>query len=248
MSATHPAGGIAGIIVVICDAVRAMALNEDPEIGLDRLSEALAAMGRATDDDAAEDPEQGPFDNSLAAIRDLARAQDALLGENARHAEMLVNSAADRLAAAARALRRSRSGVVTNTVSNHAASVQLSVSEALRVPNEEAISDSLRNLMARNEAHAFVIFVDAHTGNFCQFIGSKNGPLVLDLPFTSLNDEEKDRARRYFSDEGYDDVEGREGFSVQVDRDLQAGTELALGTFTQVFRADPNFSLKIEEN
>lgn len=244
----HSVGGISALVVEICDAVRSFVEEDDLETGLIRLSEALAGLGRTPDEGPGVVSAKSPVDHALTALVELAKAQEALLQDDARRADLLIRAAADHLAAAVRTVQRSQRAAGTGENGDHGAPVQLSVSEALRVPNEEAISDSLRNLLARSESQAFVIFVDARTGNFCQFIGSKNAPLLLDLPYTSLDEEERGRARRFFGDQGYEDVEGDEGFSVNVGRDVQAGTALALGTFTKVYRADPNFSLKIEEN
>ena len=240
---------IADVITVICDAIRMLAASDDSEAGLDRLNEALAALKRGADNSTeGEEGTVGSLECGLAAIKELSRAQAALADEDVERAEAYVQSAGNHLTAAARFVRVAAGTADTAVGESSPGPVQLSVSEALRVPNREAISDSLRNLLERSEAQAFVILVDARTGNFCQFIGSKNDPLLLDLPFTSLTGDERRRARVFFAENGYERVEGDEGFLIELGRDIGEGTKLAVGTFKNVYRADPDFSLKIEEN
>ncbi len=249
MTRNPSTGSIASVISSICDAVHEMAESEEPEAGLRQLTQALGGLGRDSDEAvAAAEIGEGPLENSFQAIKDLARAQAAMAGDDVARAVTFINSASDHLAAAARAVRLAGPESEPVDASMSRAPVQLSVSEALRVPNEDAISDSLRNLLDRSESEAFVIFVDARTGKLCQFIGSKNGPLLLDLPFASLTDEERARARLFLSANGYESTEGGEGFSVELDRDIDAGTRLAMGAFRHVYLADADFSLKIEEN
>lgn len=240
---------IADVIAVICDAIRMLAASDDSEAGLDRLDEALAGLEQAPNESRKGNfTGSGPLEHGLAAIKELSRAQVALAHDEIERAESYIQSAGHQLAAAAHIVRAAAEPAERVVGEASPGPVQLSVSEALRVPNREAISDSLRNLLERSEAEAFVIFVDARTGNFCQFIGSQKGPLLLDLPFSSLSDAERRRARRFFAECGYERVEGEEGFLVELGRDIGEGTKLAVGTFKNVYRADPDFSLKIEEN
>ena len=240
---------IADVISLVCDGIRMLAASDDSEEGLEHLNEALAALRRGTDQSReGVGGVVGPLAYGLAAIKELSRAQAALANEDVERAEASIQSAGNYLAAAASIARTAVDTVDAVVGESSPGPVQLSVSEALRVPNREAISDSLRNLLERSEAQAFVIFLDARTGNFCQFIGSKNGPLLLDLPFSSLTGDERRRARLFFAENGYERVEGDEGFLIELGRDIGEGTKLAVGTFRNVYRADPDFSLKIEEN
>lgn len=244
MPSIPSAGHLSGVIAAVCDAVRAFATEDDADVALARVREALAGLGRSLGESQPRMEEEDPLLGMLAAIKDLARAQELLATSDPGRAEPDMDTAADRLAAAAHAIEHMQ----PDGSGSETASIQFSVSEALRIPNEEAIATALENLLDRSESEAFVIFVDAHSGNFVQFIGSKSGPLFLDLPFTSLDEPEAARARVFFEKNGFVDVEGEEGFSVGVGRNVRAGTDLALGIFKHVYRADPDFSLKIEEN
>ena len=235
---------LAGVVAAICDAIRAFAIDDDSDQALTRIREALAALGRGPDLPERAPDDESPLVSMLAAVKDLARAQEILAGPAADLAETVIAAAADRLETAAAAIEMMK----PNGLGSSGTSVQLSVSEALRIPNEEAIANALENLLNRSESEAFVIFVDARSGNVVQFIGSKGGPLFLDLPFASLGEEEIRRASAYFEEKGFADAEGEEGFSVGLERDVEAGTSLALGVFQHVYHADPDFSLKIEEN
>lgn len=244
MPQTPSTGLLAGVIAAVCDAVRAFAIDDDTDETLKRIREALAALGRRPEPAERASEEESPLIGMLAAVKDLARAQEILAESSAPLAESTVETAADRLEMAAAAIEMMKPN--GHTLSG--TSVQLSVSEALRIPNEEAIANALENLLNRSESEAFLIFVDARSGNVVQFIGSKEGPLFLDLPFASLEEEEIERARAYVEKNGFSDAEGEEGFSIGLGRDVEAGTKLALGVFQHVYRADPDFSLKIEEN
>ncbi len=234
----------ADVVAAVCDAVRAYAIDDEADEALKRIREALTALGRTPKPAVRPSEDESPLIGMLAAVKDLARAQESVSSSNSEHAESAASDAADRLEIAAAAIEMMR----PNGRSSTTTSVQLSVSEALREPNEEAIANALENLLSRSETAAFVIFVDARSGNVVQFIGSKGGPLFLDLPFASLEEDERQRASAYFEENGFPGAEGDEGFSVGLGRDLEAGTNLALDVFKYVYRADPDFSLKIEEN
>ncbi len=244
MRSPPSAGHLAGVVAAVCDAIRAFAIEDDLDEVLKRIREALAALGRRREIAERALDEESPLIGMLAAVKELARAQEVLAGPNADLAETAVTAAADRLEAAAAAIEMMK----PNGQRSSGKAVQLSVSEALRIPNEEAVAITLENLLNRSETEAFVIFVDARSGNVVQFIGSKGGPLFLDLPFASLGEDELERARTYFVENGYADAEEEEGFSVGLGNDVEAGTKLVLGVFQHVYRADPDFSLKIEEN
>lgn len=248
MPSERPTGGISDLIVVISDAVRSFVDEDDPVSGLEHLNEALARLDHPPGERLTERTGDRFVDLALAAIIELSKAQDARLEKDDSRSDRHFRNAVGHVLAARDLIQRSITGSGSEGASDHGASVQLSVTEALRVPNEEAITDSLTDLLSRTEEHAFVIFVDAGTGRFCQFIGSRGSPLFLDLPTSSLTSEERTCARRVLAELGYADVEERDGFVVNVGSDVDAGTALALAIFAKVFRSDSDFSLKIEEN
>lgn len=235
---------LADVQAVVCDAIHELLLGEDAEGGLRRLDEAAATLGgsdrsapeRATDPDGLA--------AALRAVKHLGRAMEDFAADAAGRGEMEIDSAVEALQTA----RRFLGSAYGSDGPSSSGPVQMSVAEALRVPNEQAIADALRDLLERSGPQAFVIFLDARSGNFVQFIGSKKEPLVLDLPFTSLSDEEMQRASYYFKGLGFEDAEGEESFSVTLDQDVQQATQLAAGVFHSVYQSEPDFSLKIEEN
>lgn len=246
---------------VVCDAVYVLAANDDVSGAVRRLEEAAAnieAGGRRRSPDASD---TDALAAALRGVKHLNRAVEALASEAVDRGEMELQSAAAALRSAIRMLRSiDDAGAGRDPSSANAeseATVQMSVSEALRVPNEEAVRDALRNLLNRTERGAFVIFADAHSGNFIQCFGSKGEPLVLNLPISDLSDDEKRRALQLFgarderaaSEEDDDDeTGGDESFSVNLGRDPSRAAELALATFSRVYGSKPDFTLKIEEN
>ena len=231
---------------MICDAIYEIVVNDDYGDAIRRFEEVAANLADERREAVPETNDVDGIAASLRAVKHLGRAMEALANDAVDRSEMEIDSAVIALRTAAKMLRTSYGGPAK--ADQRKSPVQMSVAEAVRVPNEEAVNDALRNLLQRGEPDAFVILVDAHTGNFIQFLGSKEGPLVLDLPFSGLSEEEMDRAAGYFESEGMADARSDESFSVTLGQDLGRATKLALGVFGDVYESKPDFSLKIEEN
>lgn len=240
---------LANTLTTTCDAIYELITEDEYSGAIRRLEEAAVGLGG---EGAVEDTgDRDAVAAALRAVKHLSSAMEALAADAVSRAEMETASAASALRSAVRILRSSIED------GGGESPVQMSVAEALRVPTEEALHDALENLLNRTESGAFVIFVDAHTGNFIQFFGSKEEPLVLDLSTAKLSDAEMERAVELFAAEGIDYAGGDDGrphageeesFSVNLGRDPDRATELALRIFSGVYGSTSDFTLKIEEN
>ena len=242
MPAFISARQLTDVISVICDAIHRLVVEDDLSGAVRRLEEAVGGLHAEI---TQREVEGDGLTHVLRAIKTLAHAIEALAADNQVQAEVQIRTAVDAISGA---VHRLRTAYGDDAGGSTGESIQISVSEALRVPNREAIGVTLRTLMARTDPEAFVIFVDARTGNFVQFSGSKGNPLVLELPFSSLSDEVIARAEKYFNEEGIETARGEESFSVTVGGDVDRGTSFAMGIFEKVFRSERDFTLKIEEN
>ena len=241
MSISISARQISDVISVVCDAVYKLAIEDDSAGAIRRLEEAAGGLHLEITN---RESEGDGLSHVLRAVKTLAHALEALADDRMDLVEMHVRSAVDALSAAVHRLKSSY-GEFAPVRGN---AVQFSVSEALRIPNEDAIRDALRDLALRSEPEAFLIFLDADTGNFVQVTGSKSKPLVLEIPLSSLSDEEIARAEEFFDDAGYADARGEESFSATLDQGADGGASLAMDIFSNVLHSREDFSLKIEEN
>ena len=121
------------------------------------------------------------------------------------------------------------------------------------------IEETLNRLLARGEG-AFVVCEDRPSGKFVQFAGSRDEPLVLDLPVQQLSADELERAEIFFRELGvsyeewpvFDQPDGQEvgaqgGFQLELGQDTRRGADLTLRLFTEVFQRS-DLSLVIEES
>ena len=242
MSTSISARQLTDVISVVCDAIHRLVVEDDLSGAVRRLEEAAGGLHAEI---TTRIVEGDGLTHILRAIKTLAHALEALASDNQVQAELQIRTAVDALSGAVHRLRSTYGDDASGPAGE---SIQMSVSEAMPVPSQEAIGETLRTLMTRTDPEAFVIFVDAQTGNFVQFIGSKGKPLVLELPFASLSGEVFARAKVYFQKEGIQSAGGEESFSIPIGSDVGLGTRLALGIFKEVFLSRPDFSLKIEEN
>lgn len=241
MSISISARQISDVISVICDAVHKLAIEDDAAGAIRRLEEAAGGLHFEI---TSRESEGDGLSHALRAVKTLAHALEALADDRVDLVEMHVRSAVDALSAAVHRLNSSYGEFAPGRDN----AVQFSVSEALRIPNEDAIRDALRDLALRSEPEAFLIFLDADTGNFVQVTGSKSKPLVLEIPLSSLTDEEISRAEDFFESAGYRGARGEESYSATLDQDADGGARLAMDIFSTVHRSREDFSLKIEEN
>jgi hypothetical protein len=234
---------ITNVISVVCDAVHRLVVEDDAAGAIRRLEEAAAGLHAELSE---RDAEGDGLTHALRAVKTLAHVMEHLADENIDLAEVQIRAAVDAISAAVHRIRSAYGD--ERSPGGKSASVQMSVNEASRVPNAEAISDALENLMSRTEPDAFVIFVNADTGHFVQFIGSRGRALVLEMPISSLGEDLIARAEEFFRRRGAAGARGEESFSVALGEDVRIGTSFALGILEQVYRSGPNFPLKIEEN
>lgn len=245
----QPGYRLADTLAEVCDAVYDIVAEQDYAGAARRLETALGRLEHK--DEGAVSVDEDAVASSLLAVKHLGRALEAAGTGEIGRAEAETASAA---AALRRAIRKLRA---TESPSEGNPPVQLSVTESLSVPNEEAVQSALENLLHRSEIGAFVMFVDSHTGNIIQFLGSKERELILDLPTADLSEEERQRAVELFAAEGIDHAEvddaknqagAEDAFSVNLGRDPKRAAALALRIFADVYGSSSDFTLKIEGN
>ena len=127
-------------------------------------------------------------------------------------------------------------------------------------PHSAVVRAALVRLLSRPSG-AFVIIEDARSGKFVQFAGSKEEPLLLDLPSQTLSPDEMTKAKAVFSDLGYPGPETYEtqefpggppageetSFMVKFEQDVDKATELAVAILHRVYGLDENAKLKLTE-
>ena len=126
---------------------------------------------------------------------------------------------------------------------------------------QERIEAALERLIDRDVADAFVILEDRSSGQFVQFAGGTDRGLLFDLPLQALNPEEKQRTVALLAlydiplETGllYDRPGGRpvgihQSFQVDLERDVERATVLALRVFQTVYQVGADFPLEITEH
>ncbi len=88
----------------------------------------------------------------------------------------------------------------------------------------------------------FVIFEEKSTGKFVQFAGSSQEPLILDLPWQTLSEDEKVRARTVLAPHG--GTEGEHGFQLNLDRDADRAAQITMEVFRDVYQIAEPLELK----
>lgn len=133
-----------------------------------------------------------------------------------------------------------------------------------RKPQAESHSDVIRAALVRllsRPSGAFLIVEDVRSSKFVQFAGSKEEPLLLDLPSQTLSPDEMTKAKVVFSDLGYSGPETHEtrefpggppageqtSFMVKFERDIDKATALAVAILDLVYGLDENAKLKLTE-
>lgn len=113
--------------------------------------------------------------------------------------------------------------------------------------SRERIALALERLLTRDWG-AFVIIEVEATGDFVQFAGSTEQPLLMDVPVQSLSEDEQARARQFFEGAGlgaFDD--DMQSFMVELGRDPEAAAETALRALRDIFDAPADAALEIRE-
>ncbi len=126
--------------------------------------------------------------------------------------------------------------------------------------HSEMVREALTRLLTRPPG-AFVIIEEPRSGKFVQFAGSKNEPLLLDLPFQTLSSEEITKAKALFIELGYlgpqtYQVQESPGgppageqtsFNVKFGNNVDKATELAVTVLHRVYGFGEDTKLKLTE-
>lgn len=127
--------------------------------------------------------------------------------------------------------------------------------------NLTRMETALQKLTRRDNADAFVIFTDNHSGRFLQFAGSQHEDLLLDLPGQILTSEQLEIAGRLFQKRGANlemaallDKPGGDpaglhlGFNLEFGHDYRTAARTALDLMCEIYSLDEDFDLLVEEN
>lgn len=103
----------------------------------------------------------------------------------------------------------------------------------MNADNRMRVEQGLRALMQADEG-AFVVVEHAASGKFVQCMGSREEPLVLDLPRQTLSPADYERAKRLF-----DSLDGASesdvGFTVECGRDVDRAAEIVMRVFREIY-------------
>ncbi len=94
---------------------------------------------------------------------------------------------------------------------------------------------------------ASVVFEDRRSRRSVRFAGSREEPLLLDVPADGRDPAEADRARRLFAELGVAPGPAAAPLRAILGADVARGAELALRVMTEVYRLPPGFDLGIME-
>ena len=128
--------------------------------------------------------------------------------------------------------------------------------------NRLTITRALAALLERRYKRAFVVFEERLSGKFVQFVGSREGTMLLDLPRRILDEAETARAKQLFDDLGVDNpvevdlidprtekvVDKRLTFQMALGKDVKLAADVAVRIFTQVYGFPGNFELIVAKN
>jgi len=124
------------------------------------------------------------------------------------------------------------------------------------------IHDAFGWLLRQEGNEAFVVIEEPRSGKFVQFAGSREAPLLLDLPGQTLDPSEMDRARVLFHKLG---VEGPEewdvhdpltgkvagkqvGFQMKLGRDPRRAADIASRVFQEVYCFSADIKLHVSRH
>ncbi len=127
--------------------------------------------------------------------------------------------------------------------------------------NLTRMETALQKLTQRDNADAFVIFSDNHSGRFLQFAGSQHENLLLVLPSQTLTSAQLEIASRLFQQRGanlemtelLEEPDGEPaglhfGFNLEFGHDYQTAARTALDLMCEIYSLDEDFDLLVEEN
>ena len=132
--------------------------------------------------------------------------------------------------------------------------------EAAPQSHADVIRDALKRLLKR-PAGAILIIEEPRSKKFVQFAGSRDEPLLLDLPAEPLSPEELRKAKALFAEMGYPGPEtyqvlespggppaGKQtSFHVKFGTDVDKATELAVAVLHRVYGFGEDVELKLTE-
>ncbi|NQT37426.1 MAG: hypothetical protein HQ581_08060 [Planctomycetes bacterium] len=123
----------------------------------------------------------------------------------------------------------------------------------------QRVLEALESLVRQTGDQSAVVFSDARTGKYVQFVGDIHG-LTLDLPLQALDEGELQRATRYFDALGQGITESEltdrpggtvtgthRSFQFHVTDGLIQAAQLTLGLFDNVYLQPADFSMVVEE-
>lgn len=124
----------------------------------------------------------------------------------------------------------------------------------------DTIKAALTRLLERPEG-AFLIVEESESGRFVQFAGSRDEPLMLDLPLQTLAAEEVTKAKAVFAELGYPGAIPAPGDSdagaaaggawqsatVPFDDDVDGAAKLAVAVLHRVYGFDETAKLELTE-
>jgi hypothetical protein len=128
--------------------------------------------------------------------------------------------------------------------------------------NRLTITRALAALLKRRYKNASVVFEERLSGKFVQFLGSREGTMLLDLPRQILDEAETTRAKQLFDDLGVDNpievhlidpktkqvADKRIAFQMAFGKDVKLAADVAVRIFTQVYGFPSNFELVVAKN
>ena len=126
-------------------------------------------------------------------------------------------------------------------------------------PHRDRIEKALLTLHTRINDDGFVIFSEAGSEKFVQFMGGGGEPLLLDLPRQTLSNTEFSRAGAFFRELGIEGPDVRQlkpigegepftqiSFNMEF-QDPKRAADVAIRIFLRVYRFDPEFELVLQE-
>lgn len=124
----------------------------------------------------------------------------------------------------------------------------------------DTIKAAIVRMLERPEG-AFLIVEEPDSGKFVQFVGSRDEPLLLDLPLQTLSPEEATKARAVFVELGYPDAIPAQGdpdagdpansqwqsATVSFGDDVDGAAKLAVAVLHDVYGFDETVKLELTE-
>ena len=97
---------------------------------------------------------------------------------------------------------------------------------------------------------AFLTIEDTTTHKWFQLLGRPGDPISLYLPLDALDEEEAKRAKQYFGDLGFSDIDlgGTQSYLIDLAHDHEKAAEVSLNVFKQIYQLPSNFKMQFDEH